>query len=207
MRRLVARCPRLRRTGGSSFWRRARTGRHIGRAMSLRSKLLALFVALAVVPLVSVGALGYVQSIRALEALLARQTGTVVDDAARALELQVARQESDLLLLSENAETQRLYASPGGAARARARAQADTFLRAAWQQLGAPYRPLEPRDVRGATIYQLGEGAGRDATDAPTTIPVEHDVRDVDSGARRGTLVVRASIDALLPRDLLERRV
>ncbi len=77
--------------------------------MSLRAKFLALFAALAVAPLIAIGIFDYLHSMRALEALVATQVGAIAERAARELADQYALRESDLLLLAENAETQRLY--------------------------------------------------------------------------------------------------
>ncbi len=43
--------------------------------MSLRTRFIALFTLLAVIPLVGVGIFAYVRSMRAVEALVATQTG------------------------------------------------------------------------------------------------------------------------------------
>jgi signal transduction histidine kinase len=174
--------------------------------MSLRSKLLGLFLALAVVPLVAVGIFGSAQSLRALEALLSRETLAVAGDAADALGQQLARQESDALLLGENTETQRLYAVPGSDRRV-ALAQADTFIRAAWKQMAGEYRSLELLDARGAVLYQIGNSDAGIPIGATRTVPVERAITDPGSGETRGSLVLQASIHALLPREMLERRV
>jgi signal transduction histidine kinase len=174
--------------------------------MSLRSKLLALYVALAVVPLVAVGVFGSTQSMRALEVLLGRQTAALAGDVAAEVSQQLARQESDALFLSENAETQRLYAS-AGPSRDSALARADTFLRAAWRQMDGEYRSLELRDVRGSTLYRLSDQQGSGTGDMPRTVLLDRPVREPGTGAPHGTLVLRASLDALLPQDALRRRV
>ncbi|PYP75417.1 MAG: hypothetical protein DMD35_21495 [Gemmatimonadetes bacterium] len=174
--------------------------------MSLRSKLLALFLALAVVPLVAVGVFGSMQSLRALESLLSGETMAVAGDAASALGQQLARQESDALLLGENTETQRLYAATESE-RGAALAQADTFIRAAWRQMAGEYRSLELLDGRGATMYRIGPTDGDASSGASRTVPVARTISDPGSGEARGSLVLQASINALLPRDMLERRV
>ena len=174
--------------------------------MSLRSKLLALFLALAVVPLVAVGVFGSAQSMRALGELLARETLAVASDAASALGQQLARQESDALLLGDNTETQRLYAV-AESERGAALAQADTFIRAAWRQMSGDYRSLALLDARGTVIYRIGDTDASTSSGASRTVPVERTISDPGSGEARGSLVLQASIGALLPRDMLERRV
>jgi signal transduction histidine kinase len=175
--------------------------------VSLRSKLLALFVALAVVPLVAVGAYGYAQSLRALRALLERETATIANDVAGALTRELARQESIALLLTENAETQRLYRVPVSARGDSTLAKADTFLTEAWRRLGGTYRSLELRDATGAVMYHLGDGTPSSGEYATHSVALERAVRDIDSGDRRGSLVLHASLDALVPQQLLERHV
>jgi signal transduction histidine kinase len=173
--------------------------------MSLRSKLLALFLALAVVPLVAVGVFGSAQSLRALEELLSRETMAVASDAASVLNQQLARQESDALLLGENAETQRLYAATRSE-RGAALAHADTFIQAAWRQMAGEYRSLELLDTHGTTLYRIGD-AGSPSSGVSRTVPVERTISDPASGAARGSLLLQASLSSLLPRDMLERHV
>ena len=175
--------------------------------MSLRSKLLALFVGLGVVPLIAVGAYGYVQSLRALRALLERETATVANDVAGALTRELSRQESFALLLTENAETQRLYRVPVVGRGDSALAKADTFLTEAWRRFGGTYRSLELRDAAGAVIYHLGDGTPSSGEYATRSVSVERDIRDSDSGDLRGSLVLQAWLDALVPQQVLERHV
>jgi signal transduction histidine kinase len=172
--------------------------------MTLRTKLLALFVALAVVPLIAVGAYGYAQSMRALEALLERQTTAVVDDAANAVTRELTRKEPFLLMLAENDETQRLYRERGWVHRDSAFAKADTFFTAAWSQAGSEYQLLELSDETGNVIYQKGNTSSRYSA---SSVPLERDIRDPQSGNRRGHLVLETPLDALLPRDVLDRHV
>ena len=76
--------------------------------MSLRTKFLALFIALGVLPLVALGVLSYVRSTRALEDLLADRTAAIASRAAETLRQRYSSAISDLLFLANNAETQRL---------------------------------------------------------------------------------------------------
>ena len=107
--------------------------------MSLRAKLIAFFFLLAVAPLAGIGVLGYGQSMRALRGLLGRQTGAIAERVAGELQDRYVLRESELRLLSENAETQALYrarASGDAARTAAVHAAADTYLRRAWAVLG-----------------------------------------------------------------------
>ena len=53
--------------------------------MSLRTKFLALFIALGVLPLLALGVLSYTRSTRALEDLLADRTAAIASRAAETL--------------------------------------------------------------------------------------------------------------------------
>ena len=92
---------------------------------SLRSRLLLLFAALAVGPLATVGIFDYVRSARLVDGLVISQTDTVAHRAAKAVADRYAIVASDILLLTENTEVQRLLGelargdSGGSEARAR----------------------------------------------------------------------------------------
>jgi signal transduction histidine kinase len=175
--------------------------------MSLRSKLLALFSAFAVVPLVAVAAYGYVQSLRALEALLVRQTAAVADEISSGLARAAARRESFALLLTENAETQSLYRKTGTSPEDSVLAKADTFLTDAWRRFGSEYRSLQLRDTLGRVVFGIGDRAPNAAGIPAGSFPIERDIRDSDSGVRRGTLMLAAALDAVFPTQLVERHV
>lgn len=51
--------------------------------MSLRTRFVVLFTLLAVVPLVGIGAFGYVRALRAVETLIATQVKEIARSAAR----------------------------------------------------------------------------------------------------------------------------
>ncbi len=76
--------------------------------MALRTKLLALFLLLGVLPLLALGLLNYVRSTRALEDLLAARAKATASRAAEALSHRFFLATSDLQFLAENAESQRL---------------------------------------------------------------------------------------------------
>lgn len=178
--------------------------------MSLRAKLIALFFLLAVLPLVGIGAIGYVQSMRALRGLIAAQTGTIAERAASELGERYVQRESDLLLLAENAETQRLYrarASGDAAQWTAALPGADAYLRTAWQQFARSYEWVEFRDARGFVVYRLGEPVtGVAESGARGALTVAKPIVDSRSGAPLGTLVAVVRRDALIPSAVLENR-
>ena len=77
--------------------------------MSLRAKLLFLWGGLAVAPLLAIGVFEYFHSVRTVRTLIASQVQAISDRAALELGDGYSRRISDLLLIAENAETQRLY--------------------------------------------------------------------------------------------------
>jgi signal transduction histidine kinase len=181
--------------------------------MQLRAKLILFFLLLAVVPLVAIGVFDSVRSTRALHALLAAQDSAIAEHVAAGIVDLSARRESDLLLLTSNAETQRLYRaqrSDDAGARAVALASADRYFRQAWQQFSRSYQWLDFRDRAGRSLYSLGEPPvqGTDQAALPS-----RDVRILtrpipgDPGAPpAGMLVVGARASGLMPQDLLEAR-
>ncbi len=183
--------------------------------MTLRAKLILLFCALAVGPLAAIGVYDYVHSMRALRALIAAQTRSIAERAASGLSERYALRQSDLLLLAENAETQRLYAARATGDRAREAAaltMASGYLHQAWEHFSRFYQRVEFRGQSGARIYGLGdEWLGPPATalekvtgsDSPT---MEMAVAETSGGRRVGVLVATVRADALLPRAALEAR-
>jgi signal transduction histidine kinase len=181
--------------------------------MKLRVRLVLFFVLLAVVPLVAVGVFESVRSVRALHALLAAQDGAIAERVAAGIAELSALRESDLLLLTSNAETRRLYrAETAGSPRDRAsaRASADPYFRQAWEQFRRSYAWLEFRDRSGRSLYSLGEpppvqeNNGQAAAPSPAVMILSRPV-PADSGTTpAGVLVAGARTSSLMPMDLLE---
>jgi len=179
--------------------------------MQLRAKLILFFILLAVVPLVVVGIFDSVRSVRALHALLAAQNRAIAERVAAGIEDLSARRESDLLLLTSNAETQRLYRAQGaGDARDRAAAlaSADRYFRQAWQQFGRSYRWFDFRDQAGRSLYRLGDLSDPDldraAAPPPDVMILSRPVPGDPASPPAGLLVVAARASSLMPLDLLE---
>jgi signal transduction histidine kinase len=176
--------------------------------MSLRAKLLALFLLLAVIPLLALGGVEYARSLRALEALIAAQNARVAQRVAQTIETRAALLRSDLLLLAENAETQRWLTrrSAGGDDSAAAR-EANRFLREAWSRMGSSYAGLVYRDGQGQVIYRLGPMFETDASGERGTResldPVEQPIRMLQSGASLGAVSLVPTLAAMLPIDAL----
>jgi len=183
--------------------------------MQLRAKLILFFLLLAVVPLVAIGVFDYVRAMRALRELVGSQAGAIAERAASELRDRYALRESDLLLLAENTETQRLFRARNGARRAEvdaAWAAADAYLRGAWELFARSYVDVEFLDERGELVYRLGVFGerfavrGSDAAAAGEVLVVRRPIRDTRDGRPLGTLVASVRLGSLLPPEVLEAR-
>jgi hypothetical protein len=146
--------------------------------MTLRAKLLALFFSLGVVPLLALGLLSYVRSTRALEGLLETRTQAIASRAAEVLSHRYVLSISDLQYLADNAESQRLMrmgADFEGAEPGPARAEAISFLDAAWQTVGSSWRWAELRTSTAAIPANMGgRHNSKEAGMAPGRSPLQH---------------------------------
>ena len=183
--------------------------------MNLRTRMLAFFIGLGVLPLLALGVIGYMRSMQAVEELLATETASIARRAAEQLERRYARYESDLLLLADNVETQRLFRAYHGGDSDRwesAFPAADSFLRQVWELYRLSYHWIELRDTTGAVVYGLGESrAERARTDGiggrlpGEEIRFARPTRDAETSARLGAVVAVARVDQVLPSDDLSR--
>lgn len=190
--------------------------------MSLRARLLALFLVFAIVPLLALGGIEYVRSLRALEALIGAQNARVAERIAESVGNRWALLQSDLLLLAENAETQRwLVRRLANRGDSVAAGEAHRFLQDVWSRIGAGYTSLVYRDPSGTEIYRLGAVAettmmasriaAHDTTDSRmlrggtelTIDSVDQQVRDLQSGASLGTVSLTPRLTGMLPVDAL----
>ncbi len=181
--------------------------------MSLRAKLIALFAILGVAPIVALGIFTYVRSMQAVEDLVAARTFGIAQRAATEITNRYALRQSDLLLLAENAETQRLYRTraQGDPRQVEAALRAaDDYLRQAWQAVGSPYRWAEFRDTSGIVIFTLGASRTQPAFGEETpergrrdVVVATHTIRDLESGHERGSLTAAIHLRTLLPDDAL----
>ena len=171
---------------------------------SLRSRLLLLFAALAVGPLATVGLLDYARSRRMIRALIVAQTDTLARRAAASVADRYAIVQSDILLLSENAEVQRLFrelARGDSSAIREAQRAADDYLRDVWRLAGASYFTAELTDSRGVRLWYAGTDApSPDVADRLPTI--NEPVRDIESNRVVGSLALVPRPAALWTRDL-----
>jgi signal transduction histidine kinase len=181
--------------------------------MQLRAKLILFFILLAVVPLAVIGVFDAVRSVRALHALLAAQNRAIAEQVAAGIAELSAQRESDLLLLTSNAETQRLYRaqSAGDAAERRAALEAaDRYFRQAWQQFSRSYQWLDFQDRAGRSLYTLGDPPvqGNDPAAAPSrdVLTLTRPIPGDPGAPPVGMLLVGARTSSLMPQDLLEAR-
>lgn len=179
--------------------------------MSLRIRVLILFAALGVVPLVGIGFLNYVQSRRAVESLIAVQTHALAERAATEISRRHALLVSDLLLLADNAEVQELF-DRGPDRREALTPSVAAFFDATWVQISPSYDLVELRDASGAVVHRLGN-EGSEAGLVPSsgrvpapTMVVEQPIADWESGRTLGTVVARPRLSKLLPREALDAR-
>ncbi|MFH1762923.1 MAG: hypothetical protein ABIF09_01910, partial [Gemmatimonadota bacterium] len=111
--------------------------------MSLRARILVLFLGLGVVPILLLGVFGYARSMRAVRGLLEAQTSTLAHQAASEIRDRYELRLSELLLLAENAETQRLYQAHSAGASLPMNSdlrRAEDYLSDAWARFGGSYR-------------------------------------------------------------------
>ena len=177
--------------------------------MSLRAKLLALFLIVAVIPLLALGGVEYTRSLQALERMIAAQNARVAERSAALIRNKAALIQSDLLLLSENVETQRwLQAHAAGAATAEPAREADRFFRDAWSRIAASYRGMWIVDSRGQVLYQLGDSTPDQVArnrNAGTALEAStQEVHDSQSGAPLGTVSLLPALPVVLPVEVLQ---
>lgn len=176
--------------------------------MSLRARLLALFLLVAVAPLLALGAIEYVRSLRALEALIGAQNARVAERIAETIGNRTALLQSDLQLLAENAETQRwlVRRTTNDEDSAVAR-EADRFLREVWGRMGTSYASLVYRDRAGLEIYRLGAALETDTLaqrgTGETLDPVEQQIRALQSGDSIGAVSLTPLFSGMLPLEAL----
>jgi signal transduction histidine kinase len=173
--------------------------------LSLRSKLLLMFVLFALIPLVVIGALGYVESLRALEALVGSQTTLIADRIATEVRDRRERIDANVALLAENVETQRMleaHASGDLAAEHAVIDSARSYLHEVRAAMEGDAEWIVFRDARGRELLRLADTTqvvSRDDGDRIIRV-----TRALPAGA--GSVVVGVPIAALLPPELLEAR-
>lgn len=181
--------------------------------MSLRAKLLTLFAVFGVLPIVALGAYGYLRSLESIEDLIRERTAVITARIAGEIQARYALRQSDLLLFADNAETLRLYqthAAGDSVGHLSARLAADAFLRQAWEVVGSSYRTITFWDSAGTRLYVLGDrwarsesGEARTPGDPRGFFTVTEPIRDAGSGHEYGSLKAVVRLQALLPAEAL----
>jgi len=174
--------------------------------VSLRTRILSLFIIAAVVPLLGLGALEYARATRALESMIAAQNARVTERVAAIIRRRTALMESDLLLLADNAETQRWL---GGIARSNgdsvAAREADRFLRDAWARVGSSYAALSYLDYAERPVFQIGSAPApfERPGGSRNPMPVSHQVVDQRDGVPLGTVTLHPVLAGMVPLEVL----
>jgi signal transduction histidine kinase len=181
--------------------------------MSLRARILALFLGLGVVPILLLGIIGYARSMRAVRAFLEAQTYAIAHQVASELGEQHEQRLSELLLLAENAETQRLYRARAGRSSLPADSalvHATEYLSMAWRQFQGSYREIRLETAEGEVLLTLGSTSPRrpgvseepsyPSRTARLTIPVQ----DLEAGEEVGLVAADVYLRAISPEEALE---
>ncbi len=184
--------------------------------MSLRARILVLFLGLGVVPILLLGVLGYARSMRAVHGLLEAQTSALAHEAASEIRDRYELRLSELLLLAENAETQRLYQAHSGRNPQLSDStlrQAERYLAEAWARFGGSYGDIQLRAAEGQPVLSLGSGGGLDTFEAGAaleplgispTARLRIPVPDLETGERIGTVEAAVRLRIVLPLEILE---
>lgn len=158
--------------------------------MRLRNRLLFLFAVFAVLPLLAMGGFDYARSLRHLEAVLSTQTAALSERAARELRDRLDALESDITLLSRNAESEALLrsaAGPDSAATRAARQAASLYWDELWRNIRQGYQQITLYDAAGNA--QLRRVESPDPSSPRTRdLTQVRDIHDPASGALLGRL-------------------
>jgi len=172
--------------------------------VSLRSKLIAMFAALAVGPLVVLGVFQYMQATSAVRDLLRAHTSAIAGQIALGASARLSVVHADLALLANNADVVRLLTTGTG------RAEAERFTGDALRSFRERFGAVIYRDTLGAEVLQIsdstadsrpGRVASNDGPQRQFVVPI------VSDGRRLGTLTTAVALGALVPSSALDARV
>lgn len=172
--------------------------------ISLRSRILALYAALALVPMLVVGAANYVQSMRSLTGLVYAKLESVADQGVVEIGARYREQGSALSVLVESRAVERLYEESGAA-------PADSqplVWRDTWSVLGAAFESVEFRDAAGRSVEVArappSEEVGATCTDeTERTVAMTVPLAPAADGTPRGQIVGHVRSRALLSPEVL----
>ena len=169
--------------------------------MSLRAKVLTLFAAFAIVPLLAIGVVDYVRSARAVDALIQAQTGQIAERIGADLRDRYEVVQANLALIADNAETERLLHGGVTQDAIAAGREAEAYLRQIWSSVGDDFDWLTIADSTGREVYRLGD-ADR-GTELGRLVITRRSSRA--TGAV-GTVTAAVRLARLLPSDALASR-
>jgi signal transduction histidine kinase len=173
--------------------------------MSLRAKVLLLFLTLAVAPLLVVAVFDYLQSVQALDNLVLAQDRSIAELAARELDRLYSRRVEDLRAIAADPKLRQVFGHE----------QAAPGLDAEWVQAVAAFSPwvrsAELRDNAGQVMAHYGTVQGQSGQGPLCTSPLEGSVHMETpvggKGVARGMLVAEVRPDVVFPIEALAARV
>jgi len=166
--------------------------------MSLRAKVLLLFGAFAVAPLLAIGAIDYVRSIRAVDALIRNQTLLNAERAATEIAERYDAVSANLSLAADNVETGKLLRDTRGSAGS---GEPSAYFRDLWSTIGGDFQWISIRNAAGHEVYRLGDGTSGESDPAARVIVVENPIHGQDSTS--GSIAAAIRLERLLPADAL----
>lgn len=167
--------------------------------MSLRLKVLLLFVGLAIAPILAVGLIDFAMSVDDIDQLVAARLEAGTERAARQISARFSALELRVVETAASAAARRLVAGPEAGDGAAAEPKAE--LQGQWATLARGLESLEVRDAGGAVVFRAaGEGGepGAPFCSGEGTLQISRPITD-RAGRYRGELVARAWVAAVLP--------
>jgi signal transduction histidine kinase len=184
--------------------------------VSLRTRLLSLFAALAVVPIVALSIFDYFRSMEAVRRLIADQTSQIAGRAALKLSENLEIVVADLRLLADNAETERFYDAwirRDLIAVAHARPAFRAYIDQAWRVMDQRLASVAFQDTLGKVLDRLGAGGSETGFSAQAFEPagtmhtLTVPIYSAHGRATIGRVVATAQVEALMPSALMETSV
>ena len=173
--------------------------------MSLRRQFIALFAALAVVPLLLVGLLDYVRSIHALEDVIASDTAIIAEQAAAELQERYSEPATNLALFAENTAATAILDGATRAATRGTRAPDSTslaYLRRLRGVTHSEFAWVVYRDTTSSPVASFEDDTARSGSSENlyvATLPVRdvrgHAIGSVDAAVRMDSIYPRSSLD------------
>jgi signal transduction histidine kinase len=169
--------------------------------MSLRRQLVALFAALAVVPLLLVGLLDYVRSIHALEDVIASNTAVIAGQAADELKVRFSETATELALFAENTAATALLENATHPARSPDSASL-AYLRRLTDVTRKHFAWVVYRDTAANPVASFDDDAA-DARSGDNLYVATRPVRD-SRGRAIGRVDAAIRMDSIYPRTALD---